>query len=111
MKNINKLNYFFVGVPTILCLAGIFNEKFLFFGMLSTILTGLFQVVMAIKMLIDEPHNKQLQIYIAAVVFYFTTWIVFPEIEYKNILKFGLVIIPILLAFYLSIIIYKKARP
>ncbi|MBF7090731.1 hypothetical protein IUY40_04130 [Flavobacterium sp. ALJ2] len=108
MKAINYLNFFFVGLPVVLGIAGIIHEVFPILGILATILTGLFQVIIAIKMIIDEPHDKNLQIYITSVILYFTTCITFPKIEYIPILKYGLVLIPILLAIYLSVIIYKK---
>ncbi len=110
MKAINYLNYFFVGLPVILGIAGIIHEVFPILGILATIITGIFQVIIAIKMIIDEPYDRNLQIYITTVIIYFTTWFAFPKIEYIPILKHGLILIPILLAIYLSVIIYKKAN-
>lgn len=110
MKNINYLNYFFVGVPTILCLIGIINDNFLFFGVLSTIITGLFQVTIGIKMLIDEPNDRSLITYIIGVVTFFMLWFISSIFDYQNPMLYILISTPPILAFFLSIIIYKKAN-
>jgi hypothetical protein len=109
MKNINYLNYFFVGVPTILCLIGTLNDSFLFFGLLTTILTGFFQVTIGLKMLIDEPNNKSLINYIVGVLTFFILWFIISIIEYQNPMFYILISMPPILAIYLSIIIHKKA--
>lgn len=114
MKNINYLNYFFVGIPTLLISLGyITNESsgnLIGYGLLFMILTGLFQVIIGIKILIDEPHDKMLQVYIASVILFFVAWIINALILYSDILYFILIFIPPVLAIYLSIIIYKKAN-
>lgn len=108
MKSLFKLNLVFIGVPILLCLIGIIDENFLFWGLLSTMLTGLFQVIVGIEMLRDEPNDKYLQAYVAAVVLFFITWFVNAQTGYHNFLTFGLIGVPPLLALYLTFIIYKK---
>jgi len=110
MKNINYLNYFFVGIPSIIFLLA-FCEilDFIVFGLLFSILTGLFQVTIGGCMLIEEPRNKFLQSYILGVAFYFVMICInpFPPHDFKTYFVIG---IPAILAFYLSILIYKKAQ-
>lgn len=112
MKNLNYLNYFFVGIPILLILLGyITNESsgnLIGYGLLFTILTGLFQIIIGIKMLIDEPNDKMLQIYIISVILFFTIWWLNVQFIYSDKLYFILMFIPAVLATYLSIIIYKK---
>lgn len=110
MKNLNYLNYFFVGMPITLCLIGIFDDSYLIFGLLSTMLTGLFQVVIGLKMIADEPNDKKLQIYILSVFLFFALWLLNASLGYANALTYCLVAIPPILAIYFSIIIYKKAN-
>ncbi|QDW18971.1 hypothetical protein [Flavobacterium sp. KBS0721] len=110
MKAINYLNYFFVAAPIILIIIGLFTSSELAcFGLLFTILTGLFQLIFGIKMLIDEPDDKNLQAYVNGVIFFFLLWPVNAFIMHFEFIYFLLFIIPIILAIYFSIITYKKA--
>jgi hypothetical protein len=114
MKNLNYLNYFFVGIPALLISLGYITNQssgnLIGCGLLFMILTGLFQIVIGIKMLIDEPKDKMLQIYIISIILFFMTLIINGLILYSDILYFGLLLVPPILAIYLSIIIYKKAN-
>ncbi|MES2545417.1 MAG: hypothetical protein V4548_11060 [Bacteroidota bacterium] len=110
MKNLNKLNYFFVGLPITLCLIGIINQEFLLFGLLFSMLTGIFQVIAGMGMLIKEPNNKYLKTYVIAVIIFFLLWFINSKIGYQNTITFILIGTPPILAIYLSIIIYKKAH-
>lgn len=110
MKNLNRLNYFFVGLPITLCIAGIFSEAFLLYGILSTILTGFYQATIGFKMFFDEPDDRNLQIYVATVILFFSLWIGNAVINYNNLIIYCLIATPPSLAIYFSVIIYKKAN-
>jgi len=111
MKAINNLNYFFVGMPILLIIIGLFfSGELACCGLLSTILTGLFQLIFGIKMLIDEPDDKNLQNYVNGVIFFFLLWPVNAFIMHFEFIYFLLFIIPIILAIYFSTITYKKAH-
>lgn len=115
MKAINHLNYFFTGVPAILILIGLLDNPpysgFFIYGFLFSILTGLFQVAIGGSMLADEPRDRNLQLYVYGVIFYFITLFIInpflPDYFFKKHFIFGM---PTVLALYLSIIIYKKAH-
>lgn len=113
MKAINYLNYFFVGMPIILVLIGAvipnIGGELACCGLLSTILTGLFQLIFGIKMLIDEPEDKDLQHYISGVIFFFLLWFVNGVILHFEFIYFILFITPVTLAIFFSTITYKKA--
>jgi phosphatidylserine synthase len=114
MKNLNYLNYFFVGLPITLILLGFLIDphqgNLIGYGLVSSMFTGLFQFVIGLKMLIDEPYDKHLQIYITAVILFFALWFTNAKIGYYNFITYTLFSIPPTLAIYLSIIIYKKAN-
>ena len=110
MKNVFKLNLFFIGFPILLCLIGLLDENFIFWGLLSTILTGLFQVIVGVGMLVDEPKDKRLQIYIAAVVLFFTIWLLNTQFDSNDFITYCSFGIPPCLALYLTFIIYKKRK-
>jgi heme A synthase len=108
MKNLFKLNLFFIGVPSILMAIGIANDKYLFYGLLFSILTGLFQVVVGLKMASNYRNDNGPKIYLLGVVLYFTLWFIFSSINYKYYSHYILFIMPAILALYLSVLIYKK---
>ena len=114
MKAINYLNYFFIGLPILLVAMGIIipniGGELVCCGLLSTMLTGLFQLIFGIKMLIDEPEDKDLQSYICGVIFFFLLWIVNAVIAHFDFIYYILFATPIILAIYFSTITYKKAH-
>jgi len=114
MKNINYLNYFFVGTPILLIVFGLLTNEssgnITGSGFLFLILTGLFQVIFGIKMLIDEPGDKNLQYYIKGVCFFFALWFINGFILNYQFIYFILFVIPFVLAIFFSTITYKKAH-
>nr|WP_294784725.1 hypothetical protein [uncultured Flavobacterium sp.] len=110
MKTIEKLNTFAIGLPMLILLTyPIVKEGALFYALLSTIITGFVQVLLGIKLIFEQPKNRYIQIYIAGVILFFLLCIVQIEI-YNEYLRFLLLSFPPILAIYLSIIIYKKAK-
>ncbi|MFH6998954.1 hypothetical protein ACHRVZ_13540 [Flavobacterium sp. FlaQc-57] len=111
MKNINYLNYFFVGVPAIFFLLTFLKiTDLIAFGLLFSILTGLFQVTIGGCMLIDEPHNKMLQFYIYGVIFFFFMVCINPYLPQHDFKIYFFYALPVILALHLTLIIYKKAN-
>ena len=108
MKNVFKLNLFFVGIPIILCLFGLINESYFYLGLISTILTGIFQVVISIKMIQDEPNDKNIKIYLAGVILFFFSLFIVSKIGLYDWINYIFLTIPPILAIYLSVIIYNK---
>ncbi|CAD0005686.1 MULTISPECIES: hypothetical protein [Flavobacterium] len=109
MKTINYFNYFFVSIPIFFCLMAIINIGFLSYAMLSTILTGIFQIVIGLKMYVHEPHDKNLQTYFASVLLFFVSLIIICKMGLYDLLNYILFGIPPVIAIYLSLIIYEKA--
>ncbi|MFN4028026.1 MULTISPECIES: hypothetical protein [Flavobacterium] len=111
MKTIKSLNAFAVGLPFfILITYPFFSESSLIYSILSTMITGFIQVVLGLYLLFNEPKNSKLQLYIAAVVSFFSLWFINAQIGYYDALTFILFGIPALLAFYLTYIIHQKAK-
>ncbi|CAA9200508.1 hypothetical protein [Flavobacterium collinsii] len=109
MKTIKQLNTFAVGLPFLILITyPIAKEGAFFFSLLSTILTGIIQVLIGIKMILKEPHNRYLQIYIIGVLLYFAVYFISSYFRIYQILNNFLLAVPPLLAIYLSVLIYKK---
>ncbi|WP_295338549.1 hypothetical protein [Flavobacterium sp.] len=111
MNAIKQFNAFAVGLPFAIAFTyPLFKEGALMLALLSTMLTGFIQVVLALCMLYDEPNDRKLQGYIAATIIFFTLWYINAQIEYYNPLTLTLFGIPAALAFYLTYIIHQKAK-
>lgn len=114
MKNLNYLNYFFVGTPILLILTGTLFAKslgaFIGFGLLFLILTGVFQIITGISLLLDQPKDKLLQVYISLVVLFFLIFTFNLNILKSDILYFILIPVPPILAIYFSVLIYTKQQ-
>lgn len=112
MKNINRFNWLVVCMPIlILATYPIYKESVFAFALLSMILTGLVQIVFSIIMLIDEPKNKFLLLYIVGVLFYFLSiYFVGTSIEDKQLVFIFYFVFACMLAIYLSLIINFKHK-
>ncbi|RUT70498.1 hypothetical protein D0817_11855 [Flavobacterium cupreum] len=109
MKIIKYINTFAIALPfLIVATYPIYKEGALIFAIISTMATGFLQFSLGIKMLIDNPGNKNLQLYIAGVVAFFALWLINVLISYNDFINFILFPIPLILAIYLSLLIYKK---
>jgi len=108
MKAIKYINTFAIALPFVIAITyPIFKENAIILALLSTMVTGFLQVCTGIKMLADNPKNKTLQMYIYGVVFFFGLWLMNHIIGYNDFLTYILVPIPLILAIYLSLFIYK----
>ena len=103
------LNTFAIALPfAILITYPVIKENAFLFALLSTMLTGFLQFSIGVKMLVDNPQRLSLQIYMIGVVLFFLLWLVNHLIDYNDIITYLLFPSPLMLAIYLSIIIYKK---
>ena len=108
MKIIKYLNTFAIGLPIILGILSLVNEKYIATAMVSTILTGIIQVILGLLLLYYNPKNKYLQTYIVTVILFFLFWYYNVNIVYTELLSYILYPIPIILSIYLSFLIYKR---
>ena len=110
MNLIKALNTIAIAIPLLILITyPIFKESSLLFGLLSTMITGLIQVIIGLKLLFDKPKDRHIQTYIGAAIGFFTLWFINFQIGYNNIITYILLPIPLILAIYLSTLIYKKS--
>ena len=112
MKILKYINTFAIGLPILLLILGIIiNDaagNWIGLALFSTILTGLIQVLLGLFLLIKNIKNKYLNTYIIAVILFFLLTYLNVNIFYSDIFYFFLYPIPLILATYFSLIIYKK---
>ena len=110
MKTIKNANIFALAIPLLILITyPIYKESSLLFALVSTMITGFIQVIIGLKLLFDEPSARHNQIYISATIMFFTLWFINAQIGYNDIITYMLLPIPLILAIYLSILIYKKS--
>lgn len=111
MSTLMKLNYFAVGLPLAICLISIFNSEIFMIALLAAIITGALQIIIALILLYINPKNIHLYIYFLATILFFTPyWIDLKHvfIEKSAFIIWG--IIPVLLAIYLTYILYNESQ-
>lgn len=109
MKIIKHLNSFAIGLPFLILITyPIYKEVSIIYSLYSTMITGFIQVILSFLILIIEPKNKFIITYLSLVILFFSLWYFNMTCFYSDYLTYFLFLIPILLAAYLSFIIYKK---
>jgi choline-glycine betaine transporter len=88
----------------------IFKITAIIFALCATMITGFLQFSIGVKMLVDTPHDKNLQLYVGGVILFFLLLLINHLINYNDFLSYTLLPIPFLLAIYISTIIYKKPK-
>jgi len=107
MKTIRNCNIFAVGLPSLLFLLSIIDKDFLFYGAISTIVTGIIQVILGFALFFRFPRNRYVHIYLISVAAFFLFWIISGTIfDYAGISRYILLSTPPALAVYLTIIIF-----
>ena len=110
MKTIKYLNTIAIGLPLVLTILSIIDISLIILAIYSTMITGAIQLLLGLIILTKEPHNKYIITYFFVVITFFSLWYFNAKIIYSDILTFTLFPIPLLLAIYISILIYKKEK-
>ncbi|WP_396162811.1 hypothetical protein [Flavobacterium sp.] len=114
MKILKFLNTIAIGLPIMLLLIGIgINDSagnYISYALYTTMITGGIQLLLGLIILMKEPRNKYIIAYFLVVIAFFLLWYFNVKILYSDLLTFTLFPIPLLLAIYLSILIYKKEK-
>lgn len=100
MKAIKVLNTIALAIPILFLLLSIFSEGFLMAALLSTIATGAIQIICGILYWCRHPINIYIKLYFTGVLFFFCCY-------FFSFFSNGFLFLPILLAIFLSIIIYS----
>lgn len=103
MRTLKYTNGFALSLPLLLGLIGFVDNDFWFFALLSTMITGFLQVLVALLLLFWIPKNIHLYIYFFFTVLFFVLWLGF-KIEDE------VYILPPALAIYLTYILYNQER-
>jgi hypothetical protein len=109
MKALKYMNSVAIGIPMLLLISyPFFNQSSVIFAILSMIVTGIIQFVLALKLYVQSTDNLHLKIYFYAVLSFFVLWVINGLIDYNEIITYILFPTPIVLCIYLSVIIYSQ---
>lgn len=108
MKTIKIANSIAIGIPLLLFLLIPINEECLIFGMLSLILTGIAQTILALILWLKNIKNRFLIAYFAISILFFLSFLFIDNFNLDDIFSFRFWIVPGFLAVYLSVLIYQK---
>lgn len=111
MKTVNKINYFFLSLTVLLGLAGIFDDEFLYYFLISFIPIGIYQVGVAIFYSTQFNGNFHYKTYTYLVMLFFS--LAFTSQFWWDYLEpYGGIIcgLPPILAIYFSIILHDKSK-
>lgn len=110
MKAIKIINTIAVGTPFVLFLIDLVIQDgaFSMFALLSTMFTGFVQVILGIILAIKLHNNIYFKIYLIGVVGYFFLAYLADEFNLSHGFSYFMFVIPLLLAIYLSILIYNQ---
>ena len=109
MKIIKYMNTFAIALPFLIALTyPIIEENAIFFSLYSTMVTGFIQVILGITLFLKNPKDKFFKAYLISVLLFFGLWYFNMNVYYVNFLTNFLIPIPLILAIYLSVLIYRK---
>lgn len=103
MKTLKYINVFALGLPFLLGLIGFADNDIWFWALLSTMITGFLQILVALLLLFWIPRSIHLYIYFFFTMLFFVLWIGFG-------IEYWLFVLPVLLAFYLTFILYNNKK-
>ncbi|KAF2513434.1 hypothetical protein [Flavobacterium foetidum] len=108
MKTIQYINAFAVGLPLVILMTyPIIKEGAFIYALLATIVTGVLQFLIALRLLFDDRFAKPIYIYFVGVVLFFVLWKIYPETNFYQTISYFIYSLPPLLALYLSVLIHK----
>lgn len=100
MKALKVLNTIALAIPFIFMFLSIIDDGLLFIALVSTMATGAIQIVVAFLYLFRFPKSIYIKIYFGLVLLFFLSY-------YFSFFTTGFFFLPLLLAIFLSIIIYS----
>jgi len=109
MKIIKYMNSFAIALPFLIALTyPIIEENAIFLSLYSTMVTGFVQVILGITLFFKNPKDKFINAYLISVLLFFGLWYFNMNVYYLNFLTNFLLPIPLILAIYLSVLIYRR---
>jgi uncharacterized membrane protein YhfC len=107
MKILNTIS---IGIPLFILLFGIIYEGALILAAISTMITGLLQIIVGIIFWKNHKENIHIKIYFLLVVTFFSLWYYNVNVYYIDALTWPLIFTPLVLCIHISIIIYSTKK-
>lgn len=102
------LNTIAIGIPLFILLFGIIYEGAIILAAISTMITGLLQIIVGLIFWINHKSNTYIKVYFLLVASFFSLWYYNVNINYINALTWPLIFTPLALCIYISVIIYSQ---
>ena len=75
MNALQKINYIGLSIPFLIYLIGfVIREDLIVLALLSTMITGLIQIVIGFRLLVNYSKHLSLQLYFLLVILFFILW-------------------------------------
>lgn len=108
MKIIKFINTFAIGIPILLILLILVDNEMQLYAMFSMVLTGVIQTILAIALWIKKRENVLIGFYFLLSISFFLIFFAFNNFKLDDVFSFKFWALPLFLAIYLSILIYKS---
>ncbi len=107
MNNLQKLNTIAISTPIIIALFAIFETGFLLLALLSTMITGLIQIIIAFIIFFQSRNrNKHIITYLSIVIIFFGLVYNFSNYIFEYEMINYIWILPVFLCMYLTYIVH-----
>ena len=110
MKALKAMNSIAIGIPLFIALFGIFGESALILAIVSTMATGLIQIIVGLFFWTKHKDNIHIKVYFSLVASFFSLWYYNVNVNYIDALTWPLIFTPLVLCIYISIIIYSTKK-
>ena len=107
MKIIKIANSIAISIPILLLLIGFIDNEFFLYSALSVAITGALQTLIALAFWIKNTKNKLIPFYFLFSLVFFFIFFFLDDFKLDAVFSISFWILPILLSFYLSFIIYS----
>lgn len=111
MRAVQNINTLAISLPLLILASYPFiNEDAIVYSLLSTLITGVIQIILSIYLFVIDYKRVKIKIYLVCVITFFSIWFISNEIRALDQIGVILIFIPPVLAYYLSNIIYSKSK-
>lgn len=103
MKNLKYLNMFAIAIPFLIGMLGFTNESLFIVALISTMLTGIIQVIIGIIYVFLFPNSILIKVYLLLVTFFGISWLALGQNDWVWFL-------PPSLCIFLTVLLHNQVK-